>query len=275
MSDRSLAFSFLGGAAVVVLSGAAAYVATTLARSDAPAPSSSAAPAAPSDATLQAIERRLGYIEQRLDLAEQKAETAMTLARSADEGRRESAAATGAAKPATHEPAKERPDAAGEVKPPEPPVDRDDGADGQMATLRDLHHTATRNFVIHQMKMLGDASQEGAAMRFAQALTEAKSLMTRFGLRGNELDDKVRKIFEESYEAAARDVGPLVRDGLERADIATVRQRIRAVGAETDQKLKPLLDEETWKKYEEAVAGSRRSAEQILEEFEKARLSGK
>ncbi len=277
MNDRSPARSILGGAAVVVLSGVAAFVGARLARDGTAPPPAPGEPLATDAAALAPLERRIGDLEQRVDLVEESSRTALELARLLDERMRSGSGA--APKPApTTEPSSgdpKTPGAGGETAPPKPEPDRDDGADGQMAHLREIAKTTTRGRVVHTMSLFADATREGDANREAQSNADAMALINRFGLNGDVVEEKIRKVFADEWAAGARDIGPIVHDGLGKADIATVRERLRGIHAETDRLLRPFFDEETWKQYQDAAAGMRKAGETVLDEFEKDRLSGK
>lgn len=275
MNDRSPARSILGGAVVVVLSGAAAFVGTRLARDEPAAPSAPGPRPAADSATVDALERRIGYLEKRVDLVEETSRTALELARLLDERMR--------AAPGTHPPAAPATSPAPDGTAPsrstgdpaaKPEPDRDDGADGQMARLREIAKTTTRGRVVHTMTLFADATREGDANRAAQANAEAAALINRFGLDGDAVEDKIRKVYADEWAAGARDIGPIVHDGLGKADVATVRQRLRGLYEETDRQLRPFFDDETWKQYQDAAAGMRKAGEAVLDEFEKERLSG-
>jgi hypothetical protein len=125
------------------------------------------------------------------------------------------------------------------------------------------------------MAAYADTTRDAPANRAAQALSDAHELMAMLDLRGEDVRDQLVKIFKERLESASRDIGPIVREGLDRTDIATVRTRLKDLDAETDRKLRAVLDEATWKRYEPNAEASRQSTDAILDEFEKARLGGK
>jgi hypothetical protein len=277
MNDRSPARSILGGAVVVVLSGAAAFVGTRLAREETAPPAAPGARPATDPSAVEALERRLGYLEKRVDLVEETSRTALELARLLDERMRSGPGTAPKAAPSA-EPStggSKTSNAGGGTTPPKPEPDRDDGADGQMAHLREIAKTTTRGRVVHAMTLFADASREGDANREAQANAEALALINRFGLDGDVVEDKIRKVFADQWTSGARDIGPIVHDGLGKADIATVRERLRGIYAETDKRLRPFFDDETWKQYQDAAEGMRKAGETVLDEFEKERLGGK
>jgi hypothetical protein len=273
MPDRSPARSILGPAAVVLLSGLAAFLGARAGRGDpADAQPREAAPA--SDAALESIDRRLKYIEQRMDVAEVNIQTALELARNAAARAPASTTPTAPAPNGGHgtSPAKPAEAAPGKAL---QPVDRNDGADGQMAKLRELHATTSRGRVVHTMSLYTDATREGEEKRAAQSLADAQALMQRYGLSGDDVAKKLEKVFADEWAQGAREIGPLVHDGLEKSDVSMVRERLKTLWSDTDRKLREFFDEETWKSYEQAMEGQRKANESVLDEFEKARLGTK
>jgi len=269
MSERTLAPLILGGAAVVLLSGAAAYLGGRMARRDAP-PTDPDEPAADVDpATREAIDRRFGYLEKRVDVVEDTARTALELAKNREER------VVGAPPPPRELVADgPKPQSTAPDDPRAAPVDPSD-RDAVVARMTAAHRVVARNFVVGGMAQFSDTSKDAPANRAAQAMSDAHSLMSVYGMRGDEVRDQIVKIYKERLEAGARDIGPIVRDGLERTDIATVRARLRDLDAETDRKLRPFFDDATWKRYEVNADAARQSTNAVLDEFEKARLGGK
>jgi hypothetical protein len=274
MSERSLASSILGGAVLIVLAGVAAYVGARMAQPDAPAadPESDGGSADLDPATRDAIDRRLGYIEKRLDIVEDTARTAIEMTKLREPSTVGPSPAPAPTKESGADAPKPRP---ADAEPPKPapfdPADRDAVVAFAVAKGRETARTR----VVGEMAVYADTSKEGAANRSTQALSDAHLWMSLLDLRGDAVRDQFVKVFKERLDAAARDIGPIVKSGLERTDITVVRQRLRDLDAETDRKLRPLLDDATWKRYEESVGPMRQSTEAVLDEFEKARLSGK
>src|SRR5262245_25390548 len=258
MRDRSSARSILGGAAVVLLSGLAAYLgARAGGRDPAESPQQGAAP--PSDAALESIDRRLKYIEKRMDVAEINIQTALELARQA--GHAPGApgpAAPGAAAPADNGAA--APAKAADAQPGKPleATNLNDGADGQMAKLRELHATTSKGRVVHTMTLYTDATRDGDANRATQAAADAQLLMQAFGLAGDDVAKKLEKVYADEWAWGAREIGPMVHDGLEKADVGMVREKLKTLWSETDKKLRPFFDDEKWKAYEEHSLGLRK-----------------
>jgi len=270
MSERIPAPMILGGVAVVLLSGVAAYFGARMGRRDAP-PEEPAEPVADVDSTTRdSIDRRLGYLEKRIDVLDDSVRTALELAKSKDERVAGAAAppvreaGPDALKPRTGDPEGAAPAAVD-------PSDRD----AVVARMTAAYKVTRRNHVVGQMASYADASREAAVNRNVQAMSDARELMAVLDLRGDEMREELVKIFKERLEAAARDIGPIVRDGLGRTDIATVRARLAALDTETDKKLRALFDETTWKRYEPNADAARQSTNAVLDEFEKARLGGR
>lgn len=267
MSERSLASAVLGAAAVVLLSGVAAYVGATMAHRDpvavAPPPAATGADAA----RIEDLERRLALLEERVGEAETIARTALDLAKAAAD--RNAAPGAGPAPSAPDGPEPRPPNG----KPAEPPPNLDDGAGGQMAEVQKVYRATSKGFLVYTMSLFSDATKQGAENRTAQSIVEAQNLVNRFAIKGDDNLATVRRIFAEQWERGARDIGPIVRDGLEKADVSTVRQRMHDLRDEADRRLRPLFDDETWKDYQEYSAGARKVTDGLLDEYEKARLN--
>jgi hypothetical protein len=252
MSQRSLAPALVGVAGVVIVAGVVAYF--VLGPDKAPvAPS----PSPPHAATGE-------WNDKTSDLAD-RIEAART--------RKATGGEPGPAPPEAPKPdanPSRRSDAAAE--PPAPEVDHNDGADGQMAKLKEIAKATAKGRVVYRMSLFTDATDDGIANRRAQALADARALTNMYGVKGDTAQAQIRSAFQDQWDLGAREIGPIVHDGLEKADIAMVRERLTGLYAETDRRLRPLFDEETWKQYEAAAAGLRKADGEILDDFEKTRL---
>jgi hypothetical protein len=273
MADRPTTAWLLLAGATVLLSGISAFVGAGLAQREPVAAPAGERAAAGDPATVENLERRLGYVEERLRSLEESVQAALSKAASV-ERRLDSMPLAALSAPVPAKAEEPRPAAH-----PETPAERDarEAAEreNEVEKLRGVYQQTARGKLVYDMKLLADASKEGGENRYAQAITETRALMNRFGLRGDDLEARVRQIYLDQFDAGARDVGPVVRDGLERADIVTVRDRLRTIHAETDRRVQPLLDDEQWREYQQAVGGLRKAAEAALAEFEKARLGTK
>jgi hypothetical protein len=249
---------------VVLASGIAAYFGASLA----PRTPVEAVPARPVDpATLESVDRRIGYLK---DEVEKLAERVDALEVSV----RERAEAAAQESPKSESPAPASPSAPTASEPSKaetPPQSIDDGAAGQMATLKEIYRKNLRSLLVGTMKIYADTSEEGARRRFAQGTSDGDGLVRRFGLDMDKSQEPARRILREQWEQASREIGPLVRDGLEKADVGTVRDRLRKIHADTDQKLRPLFDDEKWKQYQDVVTPVRKATEEVLEEFDRSR----
>ncbi len=262
MSERSLA-AF--GAVVVLLSGGAAYVGARVASRDAaPAAVPTSEPAEVDRTTLDAFDRRMGYLEKRIEALEEALRNAADAPRSAD-------LAPAAVAPAPAARADAPKSAAPDPTAPAEPT----GRDAVIANAPGIFRKTSRTMLVGAMALFADSTKDAQLHRAMQADADAFTLMSRLGLRDDATKSAVGKVFKERWEDGARDIGPVVRDGLERTDIATVRTRLHELDAATDKKLRALFDDATWKSYEPMSAAARDTADSILDEYEKARQSGK
>jgi hypothetical protein len=274
MADRS---TVLGGAAVVLLSGVAAFVGAKLAQRE-PSLVSEPAPATNDDAYRARIDRALENLSARLGIAEENARTALEISR-----RNEEALRGGAQRPVGAAPSPGTPESpTAPSRPVDPiapkasePEDKNDGADGQMARLRAIHHDTARGKVVYDMGLFSDATEEGASNRVSQANADARSLMNMLGMKGEDAETTIRKVFQEWWDEGARDIGPMVHDGLEKADVATVKDRLHKLQGDADRKLRDVLDDKQWTAYQTMTNGARAMTDKLLDEFQEERLSGK
>jgi len=253
MPANSRALAILGVAVVLAVAGVAAYVMT---RHD-------EAPVAPRHSPPHATSGE--WNDKTSDLAD-RIDAARTNAPAAKGGEPGPAEAP---QPDTNP--SRRGDAAAE--PPVPEVDHDDGADGQMAKLKEIAKATAKSRVVYRMGLFTDATEDGIANRRAQALADARALTNLYGVKGETAQAQIRSAFQDQWDLGAREIGPIVHDGLEKADIAMVRERLAGLYSEIDRRLRPLFDDETWKQYEAGAAGLRKADGEILDEFEKARLN--
>lgn len=253
MSQRSLAPALVGVAVVLIVAGVAAFF--VVGRDRAPV----APPRSPSAAkTGEWSDKQAADLQDRIERARSEAPPAK-------DG---STPPTDAPPPET--PVSGRNNAAAE--PPAPEVDHNDGADGQMAKLKEIAKATAKSRVVYRMGLFTDATDDGIANRRAQALADARALTNLYGVKGDAAQAEIRSAFQDQWDLGAREIGPIVHDGLEKADIAMVRERLTSLYSETDRRLRPLFDDETWKQYEAAAAGLRKADGEILDDFEKVRL---
>ena len=249
MNEVPRARALLAAAVVLVLAGVVAYVAAG--RNPAPV----APPPAPAG---KSNDKTPADLAEQIDLARFPAPTAP-----------DGEAAPDSVPPPSDTNPPRQADAA---EPPAPESDPNDGANGQMARLQQIAKGTAKSRVVYRMNLFTDATEGGIANRRTQALADARALAHVYGLKDESAQAEIRATFQDQWDRGARDIGPIVHDGLEKADIATVRDRLAGLYSETDRRLRPLFDEETWKRYEASAAGLRKADGEILDEFEKARL---
>ena len=191
--SNSRASLVVGGIVIVLASGAAAFLGSSLAQRTPPL--ESAPPRQADPATLASIDRQLGYLKEHLDKLEQRLDTTDANARAALELAQRPAGGSAAAAESHAGNAAPETSAGGAAKPePAQPVAIDDGAAGQMAALRDIYKTNSKKGLVAWMAIYSDTSEKGAARRFAQAIADADGLLRRFGLDFEEHQEKVRTI---------------------------------------------------------------------------------
>jgi hypothetical protein len=259
MTSRSNAPLFVGGAAVVLLSGIAGFLGGRMSQ-DASSPLETEAPLPPpSDVVLESMERRIADIGRRLDLLEM----------------REPPVETSLVAPSAPVAPPTRPAAGDPSSPGAAPVEPASTKAGTEAGLEDLRRRTGREFLAGFIRTLADATPKGAEDRRVQANVDAQFLATRFGVRSDDGRAQIRTILDDQWSNQARDVGPLLRGGLEKADIATVRDRMKASWDETDRRIQPLLDETAWKDYQTEMNARHETFLSALDEIERGRSGGR
>lgn len=244
---------------MVLLSGVAAYVGAGMAHETSQPAPAAPAPVSPSGSAIESVERRIEYLEKRLDLVE------IRLARVPEEP------AVVAPAPPARAPADPETTAPPVAKKPE--AARDESPEAAKESIRLHVKQIMAKRLQYVMSLYADASREGESNRSIQATSEAVALLQGHRLNGDVLEEEFRRIMADEWAAGARDIGPLVRDGLEKADIATVRSRLLAIYAETDRRLRPHFDDEQWEAYETHAKALRKAYEEVLDETERKRLS--
>lgn len=240
MTSRSLLP--LAGA-VVVLCGASAWFGARMAPSTAPeTPARDEGPADADPALREAIDelgRRLGYVERRLEAVERVAANAAqpaaaTPGRPGAGDRWVPSHAGERPGPRTGTPAPAAPD------PEQPPKTDEEHQREQAAKIRSIALTAARSAVPAQFAALADDGPGADDARRFQATLDGRQMAMSVGVLGGPVDDLV-EIFRDQAAQLARDVGPLVRDGLDKADPSAVQTKLDAIWAETDRRARDVL----------------------------------
>jgi hypothetical protein len=249
MSSRS---AVALGAVVVVLAGLAAWAGAHLAHpSEAPA----VVPARDPDVgnRLDELDRRVGYLDRRLDAIEG---ALGELRRTLEDAGPARPVVPGAADPAgPRGPDRTAPGVAPVPKDGEPAREPTDAElqEQRLAQIEKGWRDAAARFVPARLLALADDRPAAAEKRRHDALLEARSVAMSLSTTEDQLDPLVR-IYQDQAERLARDVGPLVRDGLEHADVAAVQAQLDLSWAELDRRVKELVGPELFERFSEEQA---------------------
>ena len=127
-------------------------------------------------------------------------------------------------------------------------------ADIQEAMARRVADTA-RSLLPHRLKLFADTTAEGAAARSTQARIEGRAAATNFG--GD--PDSMADAFDAFMQRAATEIGPLVGDGIESADLGLVKERYTKLLEDLEKDVAGVLEEEEdRKRWTDAQSARRR-----------------
>jgi hypothetical protein len=248
----------LGGLVLLALSAGIAYLAASLAVPARPdAPQGDAAPASLAGVMerLDEIDRRIENLEETVRRSDERSRTALDTAVDVRSRlARAGGAPAGGVGNGSRTPLDERPEGVSDE-------DKERDWKVEMARRRE-------RFMILQFDLLGDASPDAAQKRLTNARVSGKQFGVRWGLKGDAAD-AAAELHVEQMNALAEKVGPYLRDGLESASIPDVRSAWEEVLADSDRRLREILDEETWKRYEAAVKSERKETENLFTRLER------
>lgn len=133
----------------------------------------------------------------------------------------------------------------------------------QTAVAKQLVATQ-RQWLPFQMKLLADATAEGADKRRSQAISEAAAVERDFAGDRESLREPLREIYLAHWSRGASEIGPLVTRGLDNCDLDLVRSRLTELMAETDGKVAALLEGEALKVWNKKRADHRKLVADLL-----------
>lgn len=257
------------GAAVVVLAGFSSYVGAHLAQ---PAPDEPAGPENPSDRRSRddEIDRALGNQNVRITRVEDAIGDLRNSVDALLELRARAPGGQPAAGPAGDEAHVAKPTTTGTVTPvPEAgnlPVEKTD-EELQAERVAKIHagwKQAAKTFVPARLTAFADDRPGAAERRRHGATLEARQMALAIGVEEKQLD-AVEALYRDVADRTARDVGPLVRDGLERADLVAVQAKLDETWAEMDRRAKEILGTEQFQKFVEVTTFERGHFRDVLQ----------
>lgn len=261
----------LGGAVVVVLAGAAAFVGASLASTPQPAPADpvpAAAPDASVHAQLEEFDRRIESLERRVEAVEKIATDARDLAEALRDRTAPAAARGPAASPATSgsttgpTPGRSGTDAAA----PEREMTDDERRAARIRQIQDTVRADMKRDLPILIRRLGDDSPKAAEKRVVDARIAARQMAVALALDGEQAD-RLHVVMLEEAERTAREVGPLVRDGLEKADVTAVRTAFDAIWDDVDRRAREIVGETKYEKFAENAGYMRHYIRDVLSDY--------
>ncbi|MCE9635940.1 MAG: hypothetical protein K8T90_09560 [Planctomycetes bacterium] len=236
-------------------------------------------PGAPSsDAGLRAqldeVERRNEYLDQRVAGLERTTSEMRDLLESMRDRRGPTAAPVPVAP--TTEPKAATPDApldAASMDPASPTFDPSRMTDEQLRAARvrqiqDRVRADARRDIPARLVSLASTDEKVIDKRRLEARLEGRQMAIALGTGGDEAD-KLVAIFVESADREASEVGPLVRDGIDRADLAAVGSKLGEGWLEMDRRAKDALGDEKFSKYSESIGAMRSLTREVLAGLQK------
>lgn len=258
---------------IVPLAAAASFLAAKAALPPEDAP----ALLAPSDgladirARLDEIDRQLGYMDQRLEAAETTAARARDLAEALRD-RRPPGSSTEAAAPApagVAAPSVTAPGAAGpDGRPDLSQMTDEQLREARVRQIQDAVRTGMRTAIPARLMELASTEPGVADRRRANARVEAQQMAITLACSGEEAD-KLREIYFDHLDREVREVGPLVRNGMDRADLAAVESRLSEGWTEVDRRAKEVLGEVKFQKFAENAGAMRTLTREVLADLRK------
>jgi hypothetical protein len=266
MSSKALA---LGGV-VVVLSGLAAWVGAHLALPAAVPQELPAAGGADVRSQLEEIERRLGYVEQRLEATERAAFEARDLAQALRDRPAGGASAPGPANPPDvggPAPANGSGAAKGPAAAAPEPTDEERHA-ARVKNIQDTLRREARTMVPAILRQMADTDPRAAEARARDARIAARQMSVALAVTGEEADRLVA-LYVEQAERTAREIGPLVKDGLEKADVAAVEAGFQAAWDDMDRQAREILGDQKVARFTENAGSMRQLIREVLADHRK------
>lgn len=251
------------GIAVVLASGGAAWFASSRHGDGA-----ATAAAGPSNAALLArfeeLERRLDNQTRQIERIRETADTALRRASEAAER----AGAAGGGDPASGSGGDASAGSGGPAtdRRPGPPKTDDELVAERMRHAQEVASRVQVSLLRHQMTLLADETEQGQRDRTTQAFADARGLGLRLEAT-EEQEPRIRAIVGDEMSAAVREIGPLVRTGIENAETDVLVARYEAIWAETDRKLREILDDRQWKAWAEEAEATRKRQTMLFRSF--------
>lgn len=270
MSSKSSFVVFALNAVALVCVAGWVFVRTESATRE-PAPVAAPRDDAGLRAQLDEMERRNEYLDQRVAGLERTTSEMRDLLEAMRDRRGPTAV------PAPGAPvAPETPRVAGDppsMDPASPLFDPSRMTDEELRTARlrqiqDRVRADARRDVPVRLAALASTDEKVIERRRLEARLEGRQMAIALGATDDDAA-KLVTLFVESADREASEVGPLVRDGIDRADIAAVAAKLGEGWLEMDRRAKEALGEEKFGKYAESIGGMRSLTREVLAGLQK------
>ncbi|MCG3134712.1 MAG: hypothetical protein HMLKMBBP_02063 [Planctomycetes bacterium] len=260
--SSSIAGRVVFAVGVVAASAAAAWFASSHGRGE-PAPATGMSSNAMLLARLDELERRLDNQSRQIERIRETADTA--LRRASEAAEREPGSGADAASPGDGSGgAPVEPRATGRRPGTEPT--NDELVAERMRSAQEVATKVQVNLLRHHMALLADETEQGQRDRATQAFADGRGLALRMEATEDQ-EAKIQGIVADEMNALVREVGPLVRAGVESAETDVLVARHEAVWAETDRKLRAVLDDAQWKAWTVEAEATRKRQTMLLRSF--------
>jgi hypothetical protein len=219
---------------------------------------------------LDEFDRRLGNLERRVSAVESMAAQARDLAEALRDQR------SGAAPAATSPAAVRGPGAAGSggdatsSGTPDSAKTDDQLREERIRKIQAAVHERARTWVPAKLAAIGSTDPKAVEQRRTEARLEAHQMAVALALTPEQAD-KLQEIWIENADRMTREVSPLLKDGVEKADLEAVETKLSEGWAEMDRRAKEALGEAQFAKLDEATGSSRSLIREVIGDMKSKR----
>ena len=262
------------GAVVIVLAGVASYVGATLAQPPAPAaePTSDGA-----DADMRShqdeLDRRIENLERRMGAVEEIAISARDLAESLRDQRTSAGAAAPGGSGVAAPPAENPGTGSASPEPPAKPgreLTEEEVRAERAQKIRDAVRRDNARDVPALLASYADTRPAAVEKRRQLASIEARQMAVSLAVTPEQAT-QLGELFENHAVRLAQEVGPLVKDGLDKADPVVVEAGLTRVWDDMDRRAKEILGDTRFASFGEQTQYMRTVIRDVLAESKNRR----
>jgi hypothetical protein len=151
---------------------------------------------------------------------------------------------------------------AGGAKPAAEPTD-DQLREARIKKIQDSVRNAARTWVPVQFAAIGSTDEKVIEKRRLDARLESRQIAVALALT-QEQADQLKDIWLENVDRTTREVGPLVREGLEKSDLDAVQARLDEGWVEMDRRSREVLGDASFQKLSEVTGNSRTLIREVI-----------